>query len=385
MSVKKKNPRERLTIEEMHEVAKSRGGKCLSKIYTNNKTELKWQCANGHSWDARPDATKRGHWCPECKKNRTEKKVRFIFENLLGVPFPTTRKVLNGYELDGYNKKFNLAFEFHGIQHYKFIEFFHGTIDNFNERCNVDKEKERRCEDKKINLIIIPYNEAKIDEKLVQFICHKLEELNIEIKYNKIDLSPFYENNNTLTELRILAENRLGKLLSNSFTDYNTDLEWECEFKHTWKASASSVKHSESWCPHCAGVAKLTIEEMRKIAKSRNGKCLSVKYINATTELEWECEFGHRWFAMPSNVKHNNTWCDVCGGSEPLTIEEMHDIAKKHDGKCLSTEYINNKTHLEWECEKEHTWFARPSDVKNKETWCKRCATKLANKKRAAN
>ena len=27
-----------------------------------------------------------------------------------------------------------------------------------------------------------------------------------------------------------------------------------------------------------------------------------------------------------------------------------HKIAKKHDGECLSTEYINSKTPMLWKC-----------------------------------
>ncbi len=57
--------------------------------------------------------------------------------------------------------------------------------------------------------------------------------------------------------------------------------------------------------------AKLTIDVMQEIAKSRGGKCLSTKYVNSKTKLYWECSEGHRWSARPSDIKAGK-WCRVC-------------------------------------------------------------------------
>ena len=56
----------RLTIEEMQDIAESRGGRCLSKKYINVQTKLKWQCSKGHRWQATPSNIKSGTWCPTC-------------------------------------------------------------------------------------------------------------------------------------------------------------------------------------------------------------------------------------------------------------------------------------------------------------------------------
>ena len=59
------------TIEKMQQIAKSRGGKCLSDIYVNNKTKLLWQCGEGHLWEARPnDIISSNSWCPKCRKRK---------------------------------------------------------------------------------------------------------------------------------------------------------------------------------------------------------------------------------------------------------------------------------------------------------------------------
>jgi len=65
---------QRLTIEEMNAIAKSRGGKCLSKKYINTRTKLKWQCGDfKHIWYAIPDSVKRGSWCPVCARIKASK------------------------------------------------------------------------------------------------------------------------------------------------------------------------------------------------------------------------------------------------------------------------------------------------------------------------
>ena len=56
-------------IKQMYQLAKRRGGKCLSKAYINNSTKLLWQCEQGHQWEAKPNNIKTGYWCPYCAGN----------------------------------------------------------------------------------------------------------------------------------------------------------------------------------------------------------------------------------------------------------------------------------------------------------------------------
>ncbi|MBW6461625.1 MAG: zinc-ribbon domain-containing protein [DPANN group archaeon] len=61
-----------LSINEMHKIAKDRGGKCLSKKYINSYTDLKWCCKKGHEWETTHDSIKKGKWCPTCAKEITK-------------------------------------------------------------------------------------------------------------------------------------------------------------------------------------------------------------------------------------------------------------------------------------------------------------------------
>ncbi|PKP58873.1 MAG: hypothetical protein CVT88_06570 [Candidatus Altiarchaeales archaeon HGW-Altiarchaeales-1] len=94
---------------------------------------------------------------------------------------------------------------------------------------------------------------------------------------------------------------------------------------------------------------KITIEDMQKLAESKRGKCLSTEYVNALTKLKWMCKEGHTWEAIPKCIKSGH-WCPYCAGNAKLTIEDMQELAKNNGGKCLSTEYINTRTKLKWQC-----------------------------------
>lgn len=66
-------------IHALREIARQRGGKCLSKDYLGPHEKLHWKCkAPRHpSWMASPNSVKRGHWCKKCSiENQMEIRAR---------------------------------------------------------------------------------------------------------------------------------------------------------------------------------------------------------------------------------------------------------------------------------------------------------------------
>lgn len=56
-----------LTLDDMQDAARFRGGVCLSPFFEDMRTKLRWSCAFGHEFEATPALIlKGGHWCPEC-------------------------------------------------------------------------------------------------------------------------------------------------------------------------------------------------------------------------------------------------------------------------------------------------------------------------------
>ncbi|NOU95914.1 hypothetical protein GC093_22205 [Paenibacillus sp. LMG 31456] len=362
----------RAGIEEMQQLAEARGGRCLSTDYTNAHTELEWECHNGHRWPAKPNSIKNGSWCPTCRLT-TEDKCRIIIQELTGQAFIKNKRVIKPYELDGYNETLKLAFEYHGIQHYQFLEHFHKFYGQFLERQ--ERKKEAMCAAIGIRLIAIPYTAAHSDDELIRFTRQHLKLLGVPLVTNKVNLSSFYEGLKPLNKLRELARKHGGECLATSYINNKTPVPWRCKFGHEWNAKPNDITSSQ-WCGKCAGNQPLTIADMHETARQRNGLCLSNEYINSQTHLLWQCEQGHTWKATASDVR-SGRWCKKCSTKRRSearkdTIEEMHELARQRGGECLTDVYVNSQTHLIWRCGRGHEWPAKPNNIKNG-TWCPRC------------
>lgn len=373
--------KKRLTIEEMEEIAGNRGGRCLSKKYIDAQTKLRWQCNEGHVWEAVPMSIKKGSWCPKCSEYISERVCRKMFENIFNEKF-TKRKPKwlvspqgRRMELDGYCKKLGIAFEYQGKQHYEYVPIYHKTK-SLDKQKLWDELKRKKCEENNIILIEVPY---KIDyEKMPEYIIQECKKRDIEIP--EITKSLDYKLMNIyspekLKEMQEIAKDKGGLCLSNGYVNSQTNLQWQCKEGHGWDASPGSIKAGH-WCPYCTHIVRLTIEEMHRIAEEREGKCLSENYGGSHVKLRWQCKLGHIWEATPGKIKMGR-WCPVCAntkrGVRTYTIEMMGEIAKKRKGKCLSDKYVGYQTKLKWQCENGHIWHATPGKI-IMGRWCPTCA-----------
>ena len=142
---------------------------------------------------------------------------------------------------------------------------------------------------------------------------------------------------------------------------------WECDKGHQWEAIYTNV-YQGSWCPECN---KNTIQDCQAAAYIKNGKCLSLEYKNNNTKMLWECSLGHRWEAVYSKIQQGQ-WCPDCAGHKRKTIQDCHNLASIKNGKCLSVDYINGGNKLTWECSEGHQWDAIYNAVKRGQ-WCPEC------------
>jgi len=341
-------------------------------------------------------------------------------------------------ELDGYCKELNLAFEYHGIQHYKEIDFFHRKTP-LGRRRKDDETKRLLCKQNYVTLIEVPYtvqpeelqefiysqcvilgitvsrtsmikladldhySKNRLEEMLsfavtrggecladhyvtittpVKWRCQKGHEWETAFHYikNKGQWCPTCAKNKKLAlqDIQALAITKGGKCLSGGYVNSTKKMRWCCAKGHEWEASANDVRNSDAWCPYCAGVAKLNLGHMISMAKKYGGECLSTDYRNSKTKLRWRCAKGHAWETAPASIlkSKTRTWCPYCARKAKLTIEEMQEIAKSRGGDCLSKQYINGSTKLHWRCHQGHEWMATPDNIKNNRSWCPVCTNK---------
>ena len=383
---------DKLSLKEMQDIALARGGQCLSTEYVNSKSKLKWECANGHQWEATTDSVRAGHWCKECSEMLAERICRRYFEVLFNKSFPTRRPRWlinsreNQMELDGYCKELRLAFEHHGRQHYKVGRYTSGQ-QALMQRQKDDADKEHLCIANGVRLIVIPdlFGKTKLDD-LKMYIYEECKRLRVRrpagMLAKQVSIDSVWSSTRTkraYAEMQKFAASRNGKCLSTHYVHSNYPLEWECENGHRWPATPSNIRRGK-WCSDCAGNKALTIDDFQRIARSHGGKCLTETMDSSADLMRWECKLGHQWEAVGSNVR-DGAWCHECGGSKLLTIEEMQKIAKEQGGECLSMEYVNSKTKLEWKCAKGHRWWADANSIR-RGYWCHDCGRERTVKSR---
>ena len=177
----------------------------------------------------------------------------------------------------------------------------------------------------------------------------------------------------SLDELKQHAISRGGICCSSEYINNRLPIEWKCSEGHNWKATWDGIKNQSQWCPHCAGVARTSLDILHQHALYRDGKCLSLVYCNAHDKLDWECSEGHNWKAAWHDILSHGSWCPYCAGLAKPDISELQQYAIFKNGLLLSQIYAGSKSALLWQCSKGHTWKAKWSDIKNKNSWCPHC------------
>ena len=375
---------QRTSMAEIQSLARSRGGSCLSSEYVDSDVNLRWRCARGHEWLASLRNVKHNKsGCPVCGAGVSERICRGIFEALFRTRFDKSRpKWLRNerghwMELDGFAPALNLAFEYHGVQHYKRSHFFHGSEEEFRLRQRDDRKRLAACKKRGITLIEVPFDIPHGEmENFIRVECARAGIAVPRVDRIEIEALRVYDDN-PLDDLRSIARAKGGLLLSTMYINRAGKLHWQCREGHEWKAPASAIKVSGQWCPICgirrrSDAQRLTIEDMRSLAKLKGGHFVSEEYKGVRFKHRWRCADGHEWDAVPQNVK-TGAWCPHCAGLAKGSIEEMQALAESYGGTCLSALYVNCDARLRWRCARGHVFEATPYKVKHRGSWCRVC------------
>ncbi|KKN45210.1 hypothetical protein LCGC14_0685370 [marine sediment metagenome] len=328
---KKRNSETRaLSLDSMQKIAEEKGGRCLSKRYTNNKTKLLWECQIKHQWEATPKAIKQGAWCPECKKTRKVAHKRYSLQDMIQLAESRDGKCLS--------KEFK----------------------NVRSKIHWECSKKHRWKAVPDSVLRGTWCPICAHDKVIS-----MQRL-------------------TLDDMQNLAKKHGGICLSTEYNNFHSMLLWKCKNEHQFKATPKVIK-TGTWCVICAykeGTRhpKYTIQDMQALAENHKGKCLSKKFTNMITKLSWQCEEGHIWETTP-HIIQQGSWCAICarkrvGLNKMLSFDEIQAIARLKGGKCISSEYYGIFQELLWKCSKGHVWESTIQKIKNGH-WCPECSKKL--------
>lgn len=152
------------------------------------------------------------------------------------------------------------------------------------------------------------------------------------------------------------------------YIDSTTKIIYICSNGHEHKMTWADWCRGRG-CPICSNTVKPTIEYIRDCLQREGYTLLSTEYIDNKSCLEYICSNGH---------KHHirwNSWtqgqrCYYCSNKVSYTYEEVRDMFMGEGYTLLSDDYISNKQRLHYICNNGHTHYI------NLNSWLKgiRCA-----------
>ena len=316
-----------LTFYDLNQLACERKGQLLSKKYINIDSTYEWQCSNGHKWFATGYKIKSGQWCPYCQNNNlTEEKLRIVMSALFDCEFPKKRPkwLFNDrnkrMELDGFNEELNIAFEYHGVQHFKEGHFTKSS-DQLSKRIEDDRKKEDLCRRNNVKLFVIPYTIAPEDfEKEIRSMSLAFGISSSLVEKPTIDLSKAYIiNSEYLNQLKSIVELKNGLLQSNTWKGFHGKYKVKClKHNYTWLSTATDIIHKGTWCKLC-GID--SVKESYQIkgqlmletfAKQHNAELISPRYIDQYEKYEFKCSSGHQVFINWKERNRIKNFCKKC-------------------------------------------------------------------------
>lgn len=122
------------------------------------------------------------------RESKGEMECRRVLQNIFKKPFVSIRPdflknpVTGGnfnLELDCFNQDLRLAVEYNGVQHYKYVPYFHRNKDHFMTQKYRDDMKRRMCKENNIKLIEVPYT-VKIQD-IQNFLITECRKLGYQI------------------------------------------------------------------------------------------------------------------------------------------------------------------------------------------------------------
>lgn len=117
-------------------------------------------------------------------------------ELLPGEEIRSEEPIGNRLRLDIFCPRYNLAAEYHGRQHFEYVEFFHGNMEGFRESQKRDEEKIQVCKDLGIALVIFRYCDSLTQDDVYNRLVDAIRNTPMPIeeeKPSKYKGNPYYE------------------------------------------------------------------------------------------------------------------------------------------------------------------------------------------------
>ncbi|WP_343632448.1 hypothetical protein [Fluviicola sp.] len=309
------------SINDLTALASEREGTCLSTEFTDQMSDHSWRCKKGHTFDLSPYFVSKGAWCPQCNKRKTPEQHLEWLRNYaaerggkcLSNEF-IDRKTNVTFECgQGHRWELLPTTIFYDQTWCKKCSGLAPL--NLEDLKNWALERGGKC-------LTSEFLGRETKHLWECASGHQFEHSPRMVQRGSwcVKCMKQIEQQEALELMKKWAQERDGKLLSKIYINTEIPLEWECKNKHQFKKSRDQIKQltSSDWCPECntkkrnAKRELKRLEEINQFAAQKGGKCLSKTYQNLSTMLRFECSKGHVWETKSHHVIYSHSWCPEC-------------------------------------------------------------------------
>jgi len=385
-------------LTRLHELATSKGGKCLAQGFTSAKTKVSWECKDGHVWEANWNNVYGGKWCPFCARKHVNDNRRRTIQDL-------KRYAAN---MGGYCHS--------------------------EELPRVTSKVTWQC-DKKHIWEATP--QSVMGAKSWCPVCAR------EGNSARFDA----DRPVRLEGLKKLAAERGGECISTEYLRQSSPLQWRCGNGHEWLARSDQIIRGR-WCPECAArlgericrehfeqlfeepFPKLRPDWLRSVESTRleldgyseklklafehhgsyhyevvppftlDEKALEKRQRTDALKVQRCAERGVAVIEIPEVPTLTTlgdlkafilTACRKAGRLPPKEAQErtirledayrpvtafqtLQNHVKPKGGQIVSSHFVGWAEPMIWRCNKGHEWSSSPSSIFYQGTWCPECA-----------
>ncbi len=269
------NAQKKIRLDRLNKFAMERGGKCLSEKYINFDTKMKWRCAEGHIWEATINkVVKENRWCLICngKEARAAKLIEMQdVARARGGKCLTEEYVYAGHKVKWQCSKGHIWETTPGsvLWHNSWCPVCghssegHGGL-TLKDMQSLAEQRGGKClSDKYISVgqnLKWQCSRGHIFQATPEVIASKLLKNWCPICKGKV----FRSRLKTIDKIQKLAKAKGGMCISEHFIGGGGDFKLQCKEGHIFDANYSQLK-KKYWCPYCKVKQFINLEKNKDI------------------------------------------------------------------------------------------------------------------------
>lgn len=275
-------------LQELKKYIENKGGELLTRTWSGASSMYEVKDQAGITFENTATRILQGIWSPD-KGLVSEPICRQVLEHLYQKKFPKTKAVLTTkivggnypWELDGYCKELNVAFEYQG-----YPSHWDNTHPSYETTIKRDKEKKEHCLKLNIILIQIPVFKGNVNNKSsLEVINHIYTALELAYKEQKqalptlntknfkIDYTSIHHGKDMFEKLKTIAQHNKGEILSKRWLGSNAKHKFKHEDGTVFEMVASKVfakmwpQDIQSYLKYSEAMSKSDQQQLKDLAK----------------------------------------------------------------------------------------------------------------------